>query len=473
MRAADLPPIIQGGMGVAVSNWVLAREVSRRGQLGVVSGTGIDMVLARRLQDGDPGGHVRRALAAFPVPDIAERIVRRYFLADGRNGAPYVPHPRMAVRQNAALQELNVAAGFVEVWLAKEGHDGVVGINLLEKIQMATPTVAYGAMLAGVDVVLMGAGVPRDMPRLLNALAEQAPVHFPVDVDGAGETGYTIDLDPVALQGGRLPQLHRPIFLAIVSAHVLAGYLARDEEIRPDGFVVETSVAGGHNAPPRRPDVDDRGDIVFGPRDEPDLAKIAALGLPFWMAGATGSPEQLAAALAIGARGIQVGTIFALCSDSGITDEIRADLLERLAEGTLVIRTSALASPTGFPFKVGQVPGTIGDPATYAARPRLCDLGYLRTPFVKGDGGIGYRCAAEPEHMYVKKGGAPDQVAGRACLCNGLVATIGMGQERPDGYREAPLVTMGSELEGARRLLALHPGGWNAAQAIDWMLAPA
>ncbi|HEY6553858.1 MAG TPA: nitronate monooxygenase, partial [Vicinamibacteria bacterium] len=46
------PQIIQGGMGVAVSSFGLARAVSREGQLGVVSGTALDVVLARRLQSG-------------------------------------------------------------------------------------------------------------------------------------------------------------------------------------------------------------------------------------------------------------------------------------------------------------------------------------------------------------------------------------------------------------------------------------
>ena len=45
-------PIIQGGMGAAVSSWRLAKAVSRRGQLGVVSGVALDLILARRLQDG-------------------------------------------------------------------------------------------------------------------------------------------------------------------------------------------------------------------------------------------------------------------------------------------------------------------------------------------------------------------------------------------------------------------------------------
>ena len=44
--AASLPTIIQGGMGAAVSDWRLANAVSSHGQLGVVSGTALDAILA-------------------------------------------------------------------------------------------------------------------------------------------------------------------------------------------------------------------------------------------------------------------------------------------------------------------------------------------------------------------------------------------------------------------------------------------
>ena len=66
----ELPVIIQGGMGIAVSDWHLARAVAKCGQLGVVSGTALDSVFVRRLQDGDIGGHLRRAMAAFPMPAV-------------------------------------------------------------------------------------------------------------------------------------------------------------------------------------------------------------------------------------------------------------------------------------------------------------------------------------------------------------------------------------------------------------------
>ncbi len=81
---AVIPKIIQGGMGTGVSNWRLAQAVSRIGQLGVVSGTGLDVILARRLQDGDPEGHVRRALNNFPFPKMVQRILDTYFIPGGK-----------------------------------------------------------------------------------------------------------------------------------------------------------------------------------------------------------------------------------------------------------------------------------------------------------------------------------------------------------------------------------------------------
>src|SRR5664279_4489544 len=171
-----LPRIIQGGMGAAVSSWRLASQVAQAGQLGVVSGIGLDVVLARRLQDGDKGGHMRRALAAFPVPAMAARALDEYFLPDGRaSGESYAAVPKLALVQDRPAQELAVLGNFVEVWLAKEGHEGLVGVNYLEKVQMATPAATYGAMLAGVDYVLVGAGIPREFPQLLDRLAEHHP----------------------------------------------------------------------------------------------------------------------------------------------------------------------------------------------------------------------------------------------------------------------------------------------------------
>ena len=105
----QFPHIIQGGMGAGVSNWLLARSVSSLGQIGVVSGTGIDLILARRLRLGDPGGHMRRALAAFPDPNISDRLIDRYFIPEGKDSdQPFVSKPMVDNRPGKHINELLV-----------------------------------------------------------------------------------------------------------------------------------------------------------------------------------------------------------------------------------------------------------------------------------------------------------------------------------------------------------------------------
>src|SRR5579863_5614467 len=160
-----LPRVIQGGMGVGVSSWRLANAVSRLGQLGVVSGTALDQVLSRRLQDGDPGGHMRRALDHFPFPAMAGRIWKDNYIPDGKGETDsYRKLPLHRKNNHRELEELCVVSNFVEIFLAREGHDNPVGINYLEKIQIPHLPSIYGAMLAGVDYILMGAGIPTRIP---------------------------------------------------------------------------------------------------------------------------------------------------------------------------------------------------------------------------------------------------------------------------------------------------------------------
>jgi len=457
-------------MGVAVSSWQLAREVSQAGQMGVVSGTAMDAVLSRRLQEGDPGGHMRRALAAFPSPEMAARVLDKYFIEGGKDPqTPYKPLPKLTIDTSRAVSEVAVVGNFAEVWLAKEGHDGVVGINCLEKLQMATPTALLGASLAGVDYVIMGAGIPRDIPQLLTDIAAGREGKIVADVAGGSMTRY-IRVDPVDLLGDELPEIERPDFLAIVSADALANYLYRDESIRPDGFVVEGPAAGGHSAPPRgRMQLDDSGEPIYGARDIVNLQKMADLSLPFWLAGAYGTPDKVVEALADGAAGVQVGTLFALSLDSGLEDRTRAQMIGELSGGTLSVKNDPRASPTGFPFKVASLEGTQSQTAVYEDRPRLCDLSYLRSAYEKDNGDVGYRCPSEPVHMYLKKGGSQEATEGRKCLCNGLMANIGLGQVRKDGYAETKVVTLGQDLDGANMLIEQYPQGWSARQAVRWL----
>lgn len=471
------PPIVQGGMGVGVSSWQLASAVARRGQIGVVSGTAVATTLARRLMGGDPGGHGRRALAAFPSQRIATAILDKWFEPDPGADVTYAPVPMYTLDPPRLLTELTIAANFVEIHLAKEGHDGPVGVNYLQKIELPTLPSLYGAVLAGVDYVFMGAGIPARIPALLDRLARHESVSMPVTVVGADSEdrdAHRVHFAP-ADHFADPPVVRRPVFVAIVASTTLALHLAGKED-PPDGLVIEAPDAGGHNAPPRgRTRLDDHGQPVYGKRDEVDLERIAALGMPFWLAGGQADARSLRAAQDVGATGIQVGTAFAFCEESGVDPDLRRRVLEQVARGEVRVHTDPLASPTGFPFKVVPLDGTTGDPTVAQERPRLCDLGYLREAYKRPDGKVGYRCAAEPVDDHVRKGGTVADTEGRKCLCNGLVSTVGLGQTRrgPDGYREPPLVTAGDALACLDTFLTEDSTSYSADTVIDHLLAGA
>lgn len=466
------PAIIQGGMGIAVSDWRLARAVSLAGQLGVISGTAIDSVLVRRLQDGDPSGDVRRAMAAFPIPGIADSILERYFLPGGRApGQPYKLLSMPRAKVSPAREQVMMVATFVEVYLAREGHDGEVGVNLLTKVQMPNLPSLYGAMLAGVHYVLMGAGIPKEIPGVLDAFAEHRPATLKLDVEDE-QPGMSAELhfDPMIHWGSVEPiRLTRPRFLAIIASNSLATMLSRKASGYVDGFVIEGPTAGGHNAPPRGPlTLSETGEPLYGPRDEVDLAQMVELGRPFWIAGGAGTPEGLRAAQASGAQGIQVGTLFAYCEESGLAAEYKHSVLDHAARGEVNVRTDPLASPTGYPFKVVQ---WAADPTGGRPEPRVrnCDLGYLRVAYRREDGRLGYRCAAEPVEDYLSKGGTLEATVSRRCLCNALMADIGMPQVTADGGEEPPLVTSGDDLMSIGRFLAGRTR-YSANDVINYLL---
>ena len=470
----QFPKIIQGGMGVGVSNWRLANAVSKLGQLGVVSGTALDSLFVRRLADGDPGGHMRRGLDAFPFPEMAKRIWDEYHIAGGK--AVGVPYPLMPMHQRRDLRkvvELCIVSNFVEVYLAREDHKNPVGINFLEKVQMPHLSSIYGAMLAGVGYVLMGAGIPVHIPGVLDALAAQHPAEYRLAVTGAAQGQDTVmNFDPSDYAEGPLPLLHRPRFLAIVSSNTLATSILRRANGRVDGFVVESPTAGGHNAPPRgKLQLNENGEPIYGERDEVDIAGLRALGVPFWMAGGYGSPQKVREALDQGAAGVQVGTAFAFTIESGLRPDLKNSLLAQATTGTGEVFTDPLASPTGFPFKVALLQGSYSDPEVAAARTRVCDIGLLRESYATPEGKIGYRCAAEPVANYVAKGGKIEETVGRKCLCNALMANIGHQQTRKDGSVEPALVTIGDYLNTVVQFMAPGRESYSAAEVVKSLLS--
>ncbi|MBW8771729.1 MAG: nitronate monooxygenase, partial [Gemmatimonadetes bacterium] len=406
-----------------------------------------------------------RAIAHFPIAGVGEEVLQRYYRAKGRPpGTPYRLLPMYKQVVTPARDRVTILANFVEVFLAKDGHDGVVGINLLTKVQMPTLASLYGAMLAGVDYVIMGAGIPREIPGVLDALAEHRATAVKFEVLG-GE-GAHLAFDPADHWPSPLHPLKRPRFLPVISAATLAATLAKKANGRVDGFVVEGPTAGGHNAPPRgEPRLNERGEPVYGARDVVDLAKMRELGLPFWLAGGVGSPSGLELALAEGAAGIQVGTLFAFSEESGLAAEIKRRVFAAVASGTASVLTDPRASPTGYPFKVVELP--VHDAPT-EERTRVCDLGYLRVAVKTPEGRVTYRCPAEPVEAYLGKGGELADTLGRRCLCNGLMSDVGLGQVRSGGV-EPELITSGDDLSS---ILSVAGGreGYGAEEALNYLL---
>jgi NAD(P)H-dependent flavin oxidoreductase YrpB (nitropropane dioxygenase family) len=466
---STFPKIIQGGMGVNISSWPLARTVSMLGQQGTVSGTVLEKVMARILQSGDPGGHFRRALSHFPFPHITKKVLATFYVEGGiSKGVRFRGAPVFRVTPSNLLIALAICANYAFVWLAKEGHKNPVSINYLEKVAMPHIYAITGAMLAGADFITMGAGIPLQIPGVINDIAEGKTASYRVPVIGKSITSYTMTFNLEQFFEGKLPPIKRPGFIPIIASNPLASVLKKKlPEGSVYGFVIEEPTAGGHNASPRKPILNARGEPepIYGEKDVVDYSEIAKFGLPFWIGGSKASPEKLKWALSVGAKGIQAGSIFALCEESGMNPEIRKKIRELGFSGKLRVRTDMRISPTGFPFKVATLDGTISEQSVYEARVRVCNQGALVSLYERGNESIGYRCAGEPVDKFVSKGGNAEDTVGRGCLCNGLLSAAGLGNEG-----EAPIVTLGDDVGFLSAVMADSSGSYSAKDAITYLL---
>jgi hypothetical protein len=313
---------------------------------------------------------------------------------------------------------------------------------------------------------VVGAGNPDGLPAICTSLARHEPVvhQIPVLYRESGEV-FTLPFDPRQIADGKLARqpLQRPAFLAIVSLENLVIALSQSMSGAPDGFIIEHHTAGGHNAGPQGPLLKDSlGQPIYSAQDEPDLNAIRQVGLPFWLAGGYGSHAKLQQAIAAGALGVQAGSVFALAEESGMKPSYRNAILEALKkspEDDRLIQTT-LFSPTGYPFKVVQLPGTLADETVFAARRRVCDIGLLQQRGLtkadaQGSRRLFQRCPAAPVSDFVNKRGLERNTEARRCLCNGLLACVGLAQttgSNGEKAEEPAIVTLGNHLDGVRRL---------------------
>lgn len=465
MSAIWYPEIVQGGMGVFISNWIMARAVSMHGQLGTVSGVTLERVLVAILQRGDPGGHVRRALATFPFPHIAKSVIDAYFVEGGVQTKRFKNAPVFTIDPSPLLIATVICANYAFVWLAKEGHQKPVSINYLEKIQMPHIYAITGAMLANIDYITMGAGIALQIPSVINGVLGGTQLTYNLPVVGQTIKNCVMSFNPSVFFGAKLPEMQKPFFLPIISSNLLARiFMEKLPEGTVHGFVVEESTAGGHNAPPRTivTDADGHKHKVYGQKDEVDYSALAKLGLPFWVGGGN---KKLSWARSIGAKGIQSGSIFALSEASGMNPDLRREARKLGYNGQLQIRTDMQISPTGFPFKVACLEKTVADKVVLDNRQSVCNHGVLVTLYEKPDGTIGYRCSSEPRESYLAKGGK-ENTEGCGCVCNGLLSSCDKNSN-PD---EPALVTLGDDCDFLHDLMKDESASYSIADAIKYLL---
>ena len=79
-------------------------------------------------------------------------------------------------------------------------------------------------------------------------------------------------------------------------------------------------------------------------------------------------------------------------------------------------------------------------------------------------------CPSEPVEAYVKKGGKIEDTVGRRCLCNALLADVGLPQLRTTGEEEPPLVTSGDDLATIGEFLAGRTH-YSAGDVLDYLTA--
>jgi NAD(P)H-dependent flavin oxidoreductase YrpB (nitropropane dioxygenase family) len=433
-----MPRLIQAGMGIHISSARLANETSRLGALGVVSGAALRHVVIEDVRAGEE--EAIEIARTFPVALYVDELLT--FALGGARHTHAVPVDTPDSRHKARPRRLSAIAAYVEVMRAKRGHRGKVGINVMWKCTLTVLPTIYGAMLAGVDALLCGAGVPMELPDIVAKIRAGRDMEY-LPLTGTGTYArFAIAQDNTTslLQAMQAPKLMPMLSNFAFAKRMLDVWQKEYSGARPFSFVLEHHAAGGHNAPPRNKSEFTEQDSIDSYFD-----KVLALGVPVYVAGAFkhgGTRAEFQEWTARGAYSLQVGSRFALCEESGMHPDLRQKIVEAVARGELEVTTSPAMSPTGYPIKHVSLLGTVSQMEVYEARPRVCNKMYLTqshfAPQPDGSTKETYICPAMPPQQYERLGGDVADTKDRVCLCNGLLSTAGYYDDI-----EPPAVTLG------------------------------
>ena len=277
LRGRTLLPIVQGGMGVGVSAHKLAGTVASLGGVGTISS--VDL---RRHH-----------------PDLMERT----------HGLP----PGAAARD--AIDAANLEALTREIALAREraGGRGLLAINVMRAVTAYAPSITR-ALACGIDAVVVGAGLPLDLPEL--AREHPATALIPILSDARG-------VQLVVRKWERRQRL-------------------------PDAIVIEhPRLAGGHLGAAKIADLHDPR-FEFENAIPQSLAFLRSAGIerevPIIAAGGIRTRADIRRVQDLGAAAVQMGTPFAVTTE-GDADLAFKQVLAQASDADMVEFTSVAGLP--------------------------------------------------------------------------------------------------------------------------------
>jgi nitronate monooxygenase len=329
IKGFELPlPIVQGGMGVGVSRHPLANASAKNGILGIVSSAGL----------------------------------------------------RFLVTTETNIKQSTYDATRYEIERSK--GNGPIGINIMCALVQDYEETVKGAIDAGADVIISGAGLPLGLP----------------SIKPPGNTA----LIPI-----------------VSSARALDLILKRWEKVhyRPDAVVVEGHDAGGHLGFK----FEDIGKPEFALENllPPILDLVSKHGnFPVIVAGGIYTNSDILKFLKLGASGVQLGTRFLATVESSASDAYKQAVVDATSDDICVVSMPdhPPASPCGLPFRV-----LTSSPAYRERREPKCNKGYVLR---RDANGLFSLCPAKPGP------GSENYL----CICNGLSSSAGRSSEEPALY---------------------------------------
>ena len=259
LAGKTLIPVVQGGMGVGISAGGLAGTVARMGAVGTISS--VDL---RRLH-----------------PDLMEQT-------------QHLEKSRDVDYARAVINDANSEALRREIARAREISQGLglIAVNVMKAISAYAQNVRT-ALEAGIDAVVVGAGLPLDLPELAKDHPKAALIPILSDARGV--------------------QL-------IVKKWEKKGRL-------PDAIVIEhPRLAGGHLGAAKIMDLNDpRFDFENVLPAVREFLRSAGYErhIPLIAAGGVSSHEDIQRLQELGADAVQMGTAFAVTQESDAAPEFK------------------------------------------------------------------------------------------------------------------------------------------------------